>query len=113
MSERLTIDALKQLQKRCGLTDVHLASLDEEGFTIAHTDHERATINLEDCPIHEWLLGQDPDDPPAPPGLYEVIPYEPDTYSESLGYEPFELLPVKGAVARDLALMCELSEAES
>jgi hypothetical protein len=52
---RPSIDEAKALQSDLGLKDTHVVWLDESGFTMAHTDEERATINLEDCELHLWL----------------------------------------------------------
>lgn len=50
-----TIEEAKALQSRLELKDVHVVWLDSLGFVIAHTDEERATIDLYDCPLHLWL----------------------------------------------------------
>ena len=71
---------MKLLQRRLNLLDVHLCYVGESRFVIAHTDDERATIDLEDCELHGWL--KDQDGPPEHVGYYIVTPHEVDAYSE-------------------------------
>lgn len=51
-----SIDDVEALQARLGKRDQHIVWLGEESFIIAHTDEERATIDLKTCPLHEMLL---------------------------------------------------------
>lgn len=51
-----SIDDVKALQARLGKRDQHVVWLGELTFVIAHTDEERATIDLETCPLHQMLL---------------------------------------------------------
>jgi len=67
----MTIDEVKDVQARLGYNNWHVVWLGESGFTIAHTDAERATgLPLWDCPLHGYLEGLD--GPPRLPGLYSV-----------------------------------------
>lgn len=70
----MPIEALKAVQRAFGLRDTHLVHLGEEGFTLAHTDDERASnVPLMACPLHLWLSAGS--GPPVPePGLYVVPP---------------------------------------
>jgi hypothetical protein len=89
----MTLEELLMLQQAMKLGHVHVAAINETDFTLAHTDHERATgTNTPDCRIHQWLAGMD--EAPAPVGLYIVTAHEPDGYSESYRSEPWELQSV-------------------
>ena len=92
MGEQPTIDDLKALQARHGIAE-HLVWIGPDDFVIAHTDEERATIDLKDCELHRWL--RDLDGPPHGLGYYVAVPHEPDAYSESLHADPFDLHPVQ------------------
>lgn len=87
-----TIDDLKALQRRLGILDQHVVWLGAGRFVIAHTDEERATIDLEDCDLHGWLHGLD--GPPCEPGFYVAWPHEPDAYSEPYRADPWDLEPL-------------------
>lgn len=50
-----SIESVVAEQARLKRKDNHLVYLGEDGFTMAHTDEERADIDLEDCPTHLWL----------------------------------------------------------
>jgi hypothetical protein len=96
----VTIDELRALQDREQLRDRHLVELRADGFTLAHTDQERLTVErgrgrLEDCAIHRWLTGWGgPAALDRAPGIYLLRRHVPDTYSEPLGAEPYELEPL-------------------
>jgi hypothetical protein len=80
---RRSIASLKALQAERGLRDTHLVSLDDDGFTIAHTDAERTSgMDLTECPLHDWLLRG----PLASEGDWLAVPYEHDTIQED--YRP-------------------------
>lgn len=65
----MTIKELVALQAERELGDRHLIELRGDGFTIAHTDEERASgMLLTDCPLHQWLLEQS--EAPMPHGIY-------------------------------------------
>ena len=82
MTDTVSIDTLKMAQADLDLRHVHLVHLGHEGFTVAHTDEERASGKpLETCDLHEWL--NDQDGPPKRPGLYVATPHEADAYSEA------------------------------
>lgn len=54
--DRLTIEQLRDLQDHFDLGDRHLVDLQPSGFTIAHTDAERASGQpLEACHLHLTL----------------------------------------------------------
>lgn len=63
-----TLEELIELQREKKLGDVHLLATDSDGFNLAHTDEERALIDLEDCEIHLYLseVGL----APLPDGVY-------------------------------------------
>lgn len=86
-----TIEDLKALQARLGTPD-HVVWLGPSGFVIAHTDAERAAIDLGDCDLHGWLQGLDA--PPEDPGYYIVVPHEADSYSESYMADPWDFWPL-------------------
>ena len=66
---RLSVFELCEYQKKRELPNSHLVSLDETGFTIAHTEHEREMeMDLTKCGLHTWLDSQD--GPPEEPGIY-------------------------------------------
>lgn len=68
-----SIEAVKALQKRLNLLEVHIVWLGPSGFVIAHTDEERAQdFDLEDCDLHGWL--SESGEPPAVAGYYVVVP---------------------------------------
>ena len=50
-----TLEELIELQREKKLGNVHLLAIDSTGFNLAHTDEERALIDLEDCQIHLYL----------------------------------------------------------
>jgi hypothetical protein len=56
MGTRPAISEIVALQQRLNMADTHIVWLDDSGFTLAHTDEERATIDLEDCGLHLWLM---------------------------------------------------------
>jgi hypothetical protein len=77
-----TIEEAKALQARLNLEDVHVVWLDDLGFVIAHTDEERATIDLQDCGLHLWLEENGmPDE--LEDGWYIARRHMADGYSES------------------------------
>lgn len=86
---RPSVGETVEFQKRLGLRDVHVVYLDETGFTIAHTDHERETIPLVECPLHRWLTEQG-GRPVAESGFYMALPHYADAYSEPWGMLPWE-----------------------
>lgn len=88
-----TIDDLKALQRRRNLADVHVCWIGPKGFVIAHTDEERATIDLEECELHRWLT--DRAGPPKPIGYYVVTPHQVDAYSESYPVARFDFEPLE------------------
>jgi hypothetical protein len=90
-----TIDDVKALQRRCNLLDVHVCWIGPESFVIAHTDEERATIDLEDCDLHGWL--RDESGPPERVGYYIVTPHEVDAYSEPYPVARFDFTPLDTA----------------
>lgn len=76
-----TIDQLKAFQKRHGIEE-HVVYVGEHHFVMAHTDEERATINLEDCELHRWM--EEREFAPAGPGYaYRVVKRPHDPTSES------------------------------
>jgi hypothetical protein len=85
-----TIERLKTVQAQLGMTDTHLCWLGERTFVLAHTDEERATIDLEDCELHQWLI--DCTAAPAVAGYYSVEPHIPDLDSEPYGVAPWQFL---------------------
>lgn len=93
-SPRPTIDDVKALQAKLGVPD-HVVWSDEQGFVIAHTDEERATIDLHDCPLHQWLTGLGgPPEAMDLPGYYLAAPHRPDAYSEDYGRDPWDFWPI-------------------
>lgn len=90
---RLSVADLCEAQRDRGLTDVHLVSTDNAGFSVAHTDEERASgLPLAECPLHAWLVTHDV--PPVESGTYVVTAHEPDQYSEPYRVTPWEFNPV-------------------
>ncbi len=87
-----SIDDLKALQRRLGLLDTHVVYLGAKQFVVAHTDAERASIDLETCELHSWLYRRD--GPPAEIGYYTARPHEPDSRSETYMAEPWDLEPL-------------------
>lgn len=86
---RLTIDQLKAVQRERGLLDVHLVSFDDHGFTIAHTDAERASgMYLHECPLHGWLGVEGP--PDCGDGEFIAREHEVDAYSEPYRSNPWD-----------------------
>lgn len=58
---RPTIEELKRIQAEHNLGHLHLVAMDSSGFTMAHTDAERASGEpLDECPYHETLEGLEP-----------------------------------------------------
>ena len=106
MKPRMEIEELKSVQRERKLLDVHLVSLDDKGFTIAHTDGERHEAayggpSLEECELHQAILeladGLGTAGLPEESGEYMVTRHQPDGYSESyrsgaVGWD-FEPLP--------------------
>lgn len=79
----MTIAEIVKLQAERKFGDRHLVELRDDGFTIAHTDEERASeMLLTDCLLHIWLTRRE--DSPMPPGIYIYNPLE---------LLPFDLLP--------------------
>jgi hypothetical protein len=87
-----TIESVKALQLNLGLPEVHVVWLGESTFVIAHTEEERATIPLEQCTLHQWLL--DIDNAPHEPGYYRAYPHMADPDSESYGADPWDFEPL-------------------
>ncbi len=91
----MEIEELKALQLQRGLQDVHLVHLAADGFTIAHTDDERASDTpLTDCDLHRWLHGLS--EPPQVDelGVWVAVPTPPDSLQQDYDHDPwtFELL---------------------
>lgn len=96
MRGHLTIEELKAVQREADLCDVHVVDVGPDGFTLAHTDEERASGEpLEACELHRWL-SEECDGPPEDPGIYVAFPHEPDAYSEPYGAAPWDLEPLEG-----------------
>lgn len=93
---RPTIQEAKDLQARLELRETHVLWLGEEGFTMAHTDTERATIALEECPLHCWLVEWGLPDEITELGWYTARRREHDPTSESFrsGSCPWTFEPV-------------------
>jgi hypothetical protein len=87
-----TIPEIKSLQRRLDMRDTHIVWIGPSRFVIAHTDEERATIDLEDCELHAWLHGLG--GPPTAYGYYTALRHEPDAYSESYRADPWDLCPL-------------------
>ena len=51
-----SIDEVKAIQASMGKRDQHIVWLGELSFVIAHTDEERAAIDLETCELHQRLM---------------------------------------------------------
>lgn len=94
---RPTIQEAKDLQARLDLRETHVIWLGEEGFTMAHTDTERATISLEECDLHCWLVENGLPDEVSELGWYTAIPHQADAYSESFrgGACPWDFEPIR------------------
>lgn len=93
MTDTVSIETLKMAQRELDLCDAHVVHLGREGFTIAHTDEERASETpLEDCDLHRWLT--DADGPPTSIGVYVAVPHEVDAYSESYPVPRWDFLPL-------------------
>lgn len=96
---RPTIQEAKDLQARLKLRETHVLWLDHEGFTIAHTDIERATIPLEFCDLHCWLVEFGRPEVPED-GWYIATLHENDPYSESFRGDAcpwdFERIAIEG-----------------
>ena len=81
------------MQRAADLCDMHLVDVGPNGFTLAHTDAERASGgSLEDCELHRWL-SDECDGPPVDPGVYVAFPHVVDAYSEVHGSDPWDLEP--------------------
>lgn len=86
---QMSIEALKAIQADRELRDVHLLHIAERGFTMAHTDRERAQRDdggptLEECDLHVWM--SECAGPPEEPGIYVIERHHGDPVSES--YRP-------------------------
>lgn len=89
----MTLDELIAHQAQIDAGHVHLAVVEPLSFRLAHTDEERACgANTEACPAHRWL--SEFSGPPVEAGVYAVVDYEPDAYSESHPLPPYELIPL-------------------
>lgn len=72
---RPSVEAVKDLQVGIGRQDYHVVWFDEDGFVMAHTDEERATIDLATCPLHLALVDSDEMDSIVPGiGYYVYFP---------------------------------------
>lgn len=89
MGDPMSIEELKAEQARLGLGNVHLVHVGPAGFTIAHTNAERATGEpLVDCELHRWLHGLG--GPPVEPGVWVAVPHVPDALQEPYGSDPWD-----------------------
>jgi hypothetical protein len=68
-----SIDDVKALQASIGRRDYHIVWLGDQGFVMAHTDEERATIDLETCELHKRLMDAD-ESPVNQVGYYMYLP---------------------------------------
>lgn len=76
-SRPISIEDLKAIQAAHGKQDTHMVHVGWRGFTIAHTDDERANGDrLEDCAFHLWMESQA--GPPVAPGIYLVTEQDGD-----------------------------------
>lgn len=67
----LSVDNVRRVQAELELGHTHVVHVCAGGFTVAHTDAERAQQDehpLLRCRLHRWLESQD--GPPVAPGLY-------------------------------------------
>lgn len=92
----ITIKELRVIQADLALGDVHLVHVRRDGFTMAHTDAERAAdVFLGDCLFHHWM--SDYGHPPVAPGIYQMVKREHDPTSESFRSDalPYDFTPVE------------------
>jgi hypothetical protein len=88
----MTLDEVIEWQADHEMKDVHVVFLHDDHFVMAHTDDERASMDLHDCPIHKWLSveGQFL----THRGLFSIKAEEPDGYSQSYRSNPWTLEPL-------------------
>lgn len=81
----MTIEDLMNLQASINSGHVHIVYIGEKGWTIAHTDDERAEgfDVLLDCDLNDWLEGFETQ--PVPTGIYAALEEE---------WDGWELVPV-------------------
>ncbi len=98
---RRTIEELRELQSEKGLRHIHLVDFDDDGFTLAHTDAERAAAAdggapLDQCAIHRWLAECGDG---GERGVHVFRVRKPDAVSESYRGDagPWELVPIERA----------------
>jgi hypothetical protein len=73
--QRPTIEDVKRLQASLSYPDYHIVWFDEDGFVMAHTDEERATIDLETCSLHLACTDSEEMESVVPgPGYYIYLP---------------------------------------
>jgi hypothetical protein len=81
----MTIDEVKRIQRDNDLLNAHVVWIGPTHFSIAHTDHERATLHpLTNCLLHDWLERQ------------EYQPYEDGVYVVTNSYDGWEFVPLEG-----------------
>ena len=90
----MDLDALLHWQSEHGLNGIHVVTVGESGFHLAHTDTERIEHrNTSECPVHRWLTEHDK--APAPVGLYMVVPHVVDAHSEPYPVAEYDLEPIR------------------
>lgn len=91
------IETVKAIQKRNNLGHVHVVWLGKDGFVLAHTDEERATLGmtLEHCRVHKYLSELSGN--PRQLGYCIVVPHEVDAYSESYPVREFDIHQIPAA----------------
>lgn len=70
---RPTTEDMKAIQAKAGRPGYHFAYFDKDGFVMAHTDEERATIPLDTCGLHCAIRDAD-EMPVRAPGYYMYLP---------------------------------------
>lgn len=68
-----SIEDVRALQALIRKPDYHVVWLGQHGFVMAHTDEERATIDLETCGLHQRLMSAD-ESPVDQVGYYMWLP---------------------------------------
>ncbi len=92
MTKVPTIEDLKALQRERGLLEMHVVWIGPSHFVLAHTDEERASIDLEECDLHLWLA--DLSGAPKDVGYYVAHLHQADAYSEPYGAPRWDLDPL-------------------
>jgi hypothetical protein len=106
-----TITLAKEIQNSLGLRGAHIVWIGKDGFTMAHTDSERASgVDLEQCLLHRALSKLDSR---LIRSGYDIGWYKFEVYKFEVGGEClYKAMPIDGPLAEHKTINVEIISVE-